>query len=170
MNIGKAIDKRTTYSSADPYWINLPQEIEDDDVKQLLSDSLNEFFDKYGPDANEDFTSYCSCRMEYGTAERALKYAFSKNKKACVGIEIHDLIDGVGSIEGSGRENDPVTERLLHVCPVNEESTVEELEYLLQEDKLTRDDWEFLALVWHNFFDYNENVSYALRQVVIKHW
>lgn len=153
--IPKIIEAHSDYNPKKPYWIDLPSndvniygEELDDEIKQKLSDALNEYFKENGPDAEEDFTDCQSRLMTYETAEAAVTYAIAK-----VGImEIPEgLICGGYSIETDGREIDPVTSELLHAYPVHAASIIEELEYMKEEDKLSEDDWRFIHMCENSF-------------------
>ncbi len=146
----EAIRRHSDYGMADPYWIALSScDVElSDEVKQQLSDYLNEWFEEHGPDANDDFTKTSSCLMTYETAEKAVKYACEK-----VGLdEMPDyIIDGVGSVETDGRENDPATGELLHGYPIHASSIIDELECLKEENELYKDDWRFIDMAFNSY-------------------
>lgn len=146
----EAIRKHSDYGMADPYWIALSLcDVElSDEVNQQLSDYLNEWFEEHGPDENDDFTECSSRLMTYETAKKAVKYACEK-----AGLnEIPDyIIDGAGSVETDGRENDPVTGELLHACPIHAASVIEELEYLKEQNELSQDDWRFIDMAFDSF-------------------
>lgn len=163
------IEKYSDYTAHDPYWINLSHAIEDKNVRQDISDALNDFFEKHGPDANEDYAGCCGPLMKLETCRSALEYAIKKCGKIVRGIDINDLIDGVGSVETDGRENDPVTGELLHACPVNEDSTIDEIDCLIEQDKLEKDDWVWLDFVLNSFCDHNSVINSKLRQLTRKH-
>lgn len=168
-DIGYIISKHSDYDSYNPHWINMPREIEDKNVLAAMAKGMLEFFDKYGPDASDDFNAFESCSMQYSTAERALKYAIRKNKKLCGHIDISELIDGGWSMESDGRVNDPVTGRLLHEVPINEDSTINELEALLAQDSLSKDDWVFIDYAYNSFGDWGSDlVIRVIRNLVIK--
>lgn len=139
------IRQHSDYNMPEPVWIDLPSgDVElSDEEKQEMSDYLNEYFEEHGADANDDFTSYQSGLMTVETAEKALAYASNK-----MGLDkIPDnVIDGCGSIETDGRENDPVTNELLHGYPIYADSIIDELKWLLESDSLTDDDWRFVHM------------------------
>lgn len=169
MSIEQYINKHSDYTSYNPHWINLHRDVDGDDVRKAMSDGMLEFFEKYGPDACEDFTSYESCSLQYSTAERALKYAIRKNKKLCGHLFVHELIDGGFSMESDGRVNDPVTGRLLHEIPINDDSTINELEALLDQDSISKDDWVFIHYAYNSFGDWGDDrIIRLVRDLVIK--
>jgi len=169
MDIQKIISEHSDYNSENPYWIHLCQEIENKEVRQKLSDSLNEFFEKYGPDAGEDFASCSSCLMCRKSAERALKYAFRKNKKITSDIDLDSLIDGGWSMESDGRENDPVTGKLLHCIPINKSSVIDELECLKDQDKLYKYDWVWLDYVFNSYRETDKEITQLMEGIINKH-
>jgi hypothetical protein len=165
------IEKYSDYNAHDPYWINLCQAIEDENIRQSISTSINQYFRKHGPDANEDYTSFTGPLMKYETAEKAVKDAFNCRKKLLskVSIDIQDLIDGVGSLETDGREIDPITGELLHTIPVNKRSVIDEIDCLIEQDELSKDDWVWLDFVVNGFGEYDSEVNAKLRQLTRKH-
>lgn len=169
MNIQEVISSHSNYQSEDPHWFSLCRDIENEDLRKALSDSLNVFFERHGPDANEAFYAFESCLMTRRTAERALKYAFLRNKKATKDIDFNRLIDGGFSLESDGRVNDPVTGKLLHCIPINADSTIDELNCLQEQDKLYRDDWVFIDYAYNSFRDNNPEVLKALLGAIEKH-
>ena len=168
--IQEIISQHSDYNMYKPFWINLcwHEDLSDKD-REKLSNYLNEYFKEHGPDACDDFTSYQSRLMKWETAELAVKYAFEK-----AGLDyISEVIDGSGSLETDGREDDPVTGELLHGYPIHDPSIIEDLEYLFEEDKLSKDDWRYLDMVCDGLFSLDwkrtdDKVKVLLEKVVMK--
>lgn len=159
------IEKHSNYEAFDSFWL-LVWQIEDKDVKKSVSDALNQYFKKHGPDANEDYTSFSGPLMKYETAKESLEFVFKKCK---VDLDINDYIDGVGSIESDGRENDPVTGELLHTIPINKDSILDEIECLIEQDRLSKDDWVWLHFVVASAGRNDLELNSKLRQLTRKH-
>ncbi len=163
------ISKHSDYESEMPHWINLQRDIEDKEVLHLMAKLMNDFFKKYGPDACDDFTSSETPLLQHSTAIKALKYAIQKGGKKCALVDINSLIDGGWSTESDGRVNDPVTGRLLHELPINEDSTVDELIALLDGKWLSKDDWVFVDYCYNSFGENgSQKVIRLIRDIVIK--
>lgn len=160
------IESHSDYNAHNPYWINLYHGIKDKVIRQSVSDALNDFFHKHGPDANEDYTGCCGPLMKRETCEKALRYAFRKAKYKG---DIFDVIDGGFSVEDDGRENDPVTGELLHAVPVYKPFIIDEIDCLREQDKLSKDDWVWLNFVTAGFGTHDSDVNAKLRQLTRKH-
>lgn len=164
------IKKYSDYSAHDPYWINLYHAIDSLEIRKKISDALNKWFHKHGPDANEDYTSFCGPLMQYETAKNALTWAVEKcGRMLPKNFDVNDLIDGGFSTETDGRENDPVTGELLHACPVNKEFIIDEIRCLIDQNKLSKDDWVWLDYVVNSCGDEDMEVNAMLRQLTRKH-
>lgn len=175
----RIISKHSDYNAHNPYWICLGYHFngrEHADMKQKISDSLNRYFKKHGPDANEDYAGCSGPLMQHETAINALNYALNANsslirhlpKEVQDGLP-HCLIDGGGSsVEEDGRKNDPVTGELLHAIPINEDSVLEELEYLLDQDEMSKDDWVWCDFVLNSFSDDNSEINAMLNRIARK--
>ena len=166
------ISKRSNYSSEDPYWINLHRDVANDKDRDVIAKHLLDWFNKYGSDAADDFASTESCSMSYRTAEKALNYALKKGK--IKDIQAYELIDGGFSQESDGRENDPVTGKLLHCIPINRSSIIDELTSLLETESLSKDDWVFVDYVYNSIScsreDEDMEVIRLIRDIIIKHY
>jgi hypothetical protein len=148
---------------------------EDDAASKAISDGLNKYFRKHGPDATDDFTSFCSCSMKYDTARVALTYAIktahrdlSKLPPEMVSRLPEAVIDGGYSQETDCRENDPVTGELLHSIPINKRMTLEELQYLVDQDKMSKDDWVWCDFVLNSFGDDDDEINAMLNRITRK--
>ena len=171
----RIIESHSDYTAHDPYWINLPSFFGDDheEVSKAMSDSLQTFFQKHGPDAVDDFTSCEGRTMKYETAYKALIYAIKKLNKSNLPEELreishHDFIDGGFSLETDYRDNDPVTGELLHCIPVSKSMTLEELGYLIDQDKMSKDDWVWCDFVVNSFGDDDSEINAMLNRIARK--
>jgi hypothetical protein len=168
------IERHSDYSAHDPYWINLYWYFGDEhkELSQAISGALNEFFRKRGPDANEDFSSTCSRSMQRETVDKALAFAIKKcNKLIPEDIRSdlpHKIIDGGWSQETDCREDDPVTGELLHSIPVNRSFVLDELQCLVEQDKMSKDDWVWCDFVVNSFGYGNSEINAMLNRIARK--
>ena len=153
----------------DPYYIDLY--VDDYDIfkksdLEKIAKYLSEYFEKNGPDANDNFLHYQSCFMSYDTAKKSLLYAFEKSniKK----LSFASFIISCHSAECDTRESDPVTGKLLLSYPSDIESVLEELKYLNEYDRLSEDDWNYLYLVSTNMNNYSKNRKEKIFSIFFK--
>lgn len=159
------IEKYSDYDAHDPCWIRL-HNIDNAEEREKISHALNCYFDRHSSDANEDYARCDGPLMQYSTAKNALDHAVKKCK---INIDTSDLIDGGYSLESDGRETDPVTGELLHTIPINEDSVIDEINYLIEQDELSKEDWVWLHFVVCGYGNHNMAVNAKLRQITRKH-